>query len=119
MTSTNENVEGVAKNISTFLEKKRKYRIEKAEGALNSLAYIILGFFYIIAFALFVLGAMYIDNQDESWWWLLAVLAVSSTIGFVGEIFWASIKIYVNISRSLDNIEERLRRIEDNSKKIG
>lgn len=117
MTSTDENVEEVVQDTPAIPAKdiiESSFSVDPdAESTLNTLATIVRGYFEIISLLLFILGAIGIYKTDESWWWILAVLGVCIVVDYIGELLYARIKIFVNISRSLYNIEERLKRIEN------
>ena len=84
-----------------------------AERTIDILARIIGWIFGAIELILLIGGIYYVIDQGERWWWVLVVLGICLLIEFVGDVFWARLRIFVNISHSLYNIEERLQQIEN------
>ena len=83
-----------------------------AESTINIVAKIFGWFFWAIEIILLIGGIYYIIDHGERWWWVLVVIGICALIGFVGDIFYARLRIFVNISHTLYNIEGRLQQIE-------
>lgn len=79
-----------------------------AESVANDVAIAVLGVFIFIAAALFIGGVVALNEWDAII--IGAILfVVSVLVAIVGVICWTSIKITVNMSRTLYNIENAIR----------
>lgn len=94
------------------IEKISKYSVNpKAESVADLVAKFFLGFNIFLAFACIIAGIVLIGDFEEEIG--IAILLSSIIFVVVGIVIWATLKIIVNISRNLYNINTVLHEIKD------
>lgn len=94
------------------LEPIKEYSVNpRAESLLNACLNVLLVFGWIIAIA--GLGvSIYYAVEMEEYYFIAAGVFGAAVILFLFYCMWATYKLFINMSRNLFNINERLKNIE-------
>lgn len=101
------------------METKKNYLVNPdAEKTLNTVAIIIHVLGYVFLAAGIGIGTwlgMSLDEDEFAYIYLILGIIGGLLISFIFDILWASLKVFVNISRSLYNINNDLEIIISNT----
>ena len=99
------------------MKEENKYKVNPAaEGVCSAVASIVLWLFIIGAVVLLVLGIMSFSDYDEETGFILIISSVVCIL--IGTFSWANMKMLVNISRNLYNINDAIRSQHSQEKQI-
>lgn len=98
-------------NYQSFLNSQPKQNTfsvnPKAEAVTDTIAKIVLGIHLFLSVAILVVGIIQIVDFDE--FVGIILIATAILLAIVGIILWAGLKIIVNMSRTLYNINNAIR----------